>query len=279
MYEAQFMELYKRLGVVDESDHGVPLHKHCDKRGECWEAIADRTPPAHLGERSHISLPWVGPNYCEAKLLVVGENLNECGGLNAATMLVREATREMMGRSRRVFKGGKCENGKLYRGTLFYFIVGCYVAALIPEHLSRPSLSDHSGFQSEQLVASVYDYIAYTNQVKCSPSGERSRPSSRMWENCGNRILKEEIKILNPEKILVLGIQNNRYFLGAKVLDSEPHWTAFGSAGKVLASNCSVAGCPVQVFAVPHPSYFRTKRDVVVEGLVDAVRQLSGSRE
>ena len=274
MYETQFMELYRRLGVVTETNQGVPLHTNCGCREACWRVIAGRTPPPQSGERSHISLPWVGSNYGKAKLLVVGENLNECGGLGAVSSLVRQAQEKIRAGRRRIFKG-VYENGEKYNGTDLYFKAGSYVTALISEYLPELALPDEPRLSLGQLIAVAYDYIAYTNQVKCSPSGKKSSASPEMWKACGRHILKEEINILKPEKILILGVQNNKYFFGTSVLDSEPKWSPYGTGGTVFACDCSLDGRSLRVFAVPHPSYFRAKRETIRAALADAVDKLS----
>jgi hypothetical protein len=208
-------------------------------------------------------------------LLVVGENFNECGGLDAASSLVRKAQGELREGKHRVFAESKSPNHKPYKGTFFYFNAGYYVTALIRKHLPEPALSEDPQLPSGQLIASAFDYIAYTNQVKCSPRGERSRPSPEMWNACGKHILREEVAILKPERILILGVQNNKYFFGTRVLDSEPRWSPFGSGGTVFAGNCSLDGRSLQVFAVPHPSYFRTKKETVYAALADAADKLN----
>ena len=41
-----------------------------------------------------------------------------------------------------------------------------------------------------------------------------------MWERCGSHILKKELAILKPARLLILGTSDNAWYLSEHVLDS-----------------------------------------------------------
>ena len=78
-------------------------------------------------------------------------------------------------------------------------------------------------YPSKEEICKAYDYIAISNAIKCSPcDNKRSRPTYSMWDNCPSYILKQEIEILKPKTILVLGVQDNFNCLIYKLPD-EPN--------------------------------------------------------
>ena len=74
-----------------------------------------------------------------------------------------------------------------------------------------------------------------------------------MWEHCGNYILKNEIELLQPNKILVLGNSDNFNYLNYKVLDKV---ISLKWKGKVGIGNGYVNKKPVELIVVPHPASF-----------------------
>lgn len=61
------------------------------------------------------------------------------------------------------------------------------------------------GYPEPKDVAAAFEWIAFTEHVKCAPRGGKSKPTVAMWERCGAHILREELLLLEPEHILVLG--------------------------------------------------------------------------
>lgn len=71
-----------------------------------------------------------------------------------------------------------------------------------------------------------------------------------MWENCGNFILKQEINLLQPKKILILGNSDNFYFLNQKILDTPV--TLQWSEGIGIGEG-TVNDKMIELIVVPHP--------------------------
>lgn len=73
----------------------------CFNREDCWKNAPDRVPPDD-NDWSIVSQPWVGSRYEELRLVAIGENLNEYGGLNALVELIEEAKELILDGYRRV---------------------------------------------------------------------------------------------------------------------------------------------------------------------------------
>jgi hypothetical protein len=259
MYDQALTHLYQTLGLVTSTANGLPLHLHCEYRESCWRDNLHRTPPADK-EWAQIYLPWIGSKYEQERILVVGENMNECGGLSAARDLMKQARCEILKGKHRVFGSGS------YRGSMLWYNLGYYSLSLLRDR-DEFELSGQIDVSNE-MVAGAYDLVAFTNHVKCSPIGEKSEPTPEMWNKCGIHILSREISILAPRVILLLGVQENMWFLSNHVFTiPESSWSRYGCVNKCAAT---LGGAEYQIFAVPHPSYFKAKRTSVLEDLLKA---------
>jgi hypothetical protein len=58
---------------------------------------------------------------------------------------------------------------------------------------------------SPELASSFLEQIARVQTVKCSPLGDRSRPSREMIRRCPPRFLIPELRVLRPGVLLCLG--------------------------------------------------------------------------
>ncbi len=254
----------------------MPLHQNCERASKCWQSIPEDRYPKSESHCNRITLPWVGGDYRTSRVLVIGENFYEMGGLNACTDLVNDAMNLMIrDNKKRIFGGGKTSTGKTYGGTFFYYRMAHYSGALVRFLETGNSIPDFSEFTEPNRIARYFDNIAYTNHIKCSPLGNRSRMSAEMWSQCGKHILSEEIEILEPKWIIVLGKANNAYYLKQFVsnLGRRCDGAVSGFVGEIRKKS-------VNILVVPHPSYFRYKVAEVATALVDAasaVALVSGS--
>src|SRR4030042_3727589 len=208
--QEQYIELYKSLGLMEstEREKGFPLHQRCEKAEKCWSKAQERR-PNELDYWNSIYAPYFGAKYEETRLLVVAENMNECGGWNAIDELVRDAKKEIFDGHSRVRFGNPW---KTYRGSYLWHRLGAYGAAFAERlDVLKDILWLKNGFPSFPDVCKGFDYLAYTNHVKCSPKGSRSKPTGEMWDNCGRHILPREIELADPSFILVLGTSSNRW--------------------------------------------------------------------
>jgi hypothetical protein len=244
--DQQFKNLYEKLGLIKSDGTMITLHSDCPFSDKCWKNIQDRK-PVKEGKFWTITRPWVGENYEDFRLLVVGINMNEYGCYDCAIELVNQAKKE--------YEEGYTKNfmTETYSGTFLFHRMASYVNALIEkEGIYKPNWGN-DGFPSKQDLIKSFDFFAFTNHIKCSPIEENSKPTYEMWENCGRFILKNEINVLEPSKILVLGKEENFYYFNQKVLD-EPislEWKGNIGLGKGHINNKQV-----EIIVVPHPASF-----------------------
>ena len=254
-YQAELDRMYSSLGVLN-----VPLEKKCKHSTSCWKGLEERMWKDDFEGKydkneeyeAHLSVPWIGESYDVSKLLFVGINLYDYGGYWAQKMFVDGAITQILKGSRRI-KTGNTD----YPGTSYWHRIPAYAVAILEKaNLMKPTWGADQ-FPSKEDTANAFEYLSMTNSVKCSPrklpdiENDRSKPTRDMWENCPRFILKEEIEILKPEKILVLGNSDNIKFFNSKVLDSP--WT-FKNYPLTLKGKGKIKGRDVEIYVVPHPS-------------------------
>lgn len=205
-----FRQLYKSLNLIDDENKLVTLHKDCPFSCECWKKAKDRMPASNDGFWT-VTRPYIGDHYSDLKLLVFGENFNEYGSYYGALKLITEAKKQLKTSKKITFKSST------YKGTIFYHRIALYAHAIVQIENLFESQSEHP---TPQKIAQSLNYIAFTNHVKCSPIGNNSEQTTEMWDNCGNFILKNEIKIMKPKIILVAGKIDNFNYFNHKVLDA-----------------------------------------------------------
>lgn len=261
------LQLFRQAGVVLEGEErALDLPVHCAFASACWAGDARRP----TGPLAHISLPFIGKSYAAGRLVVVGENLHGDGGLLEIENLVPRAQSELRSRMRVRFGNDFSE----YPGSFLFHHVGAYSATVLRtagvEPFRSATWSASDGVPRDLLIRSL-DFVAFLNHVKCSPKaarGDRSKPNAIMWERCGAAYLKEELAVLAPTVIIVLGL-------------SENSWRVCGLVGGLTASWRRDPWVERQtrpgldVLAVPHPSYYRAKwREVCAE--IEEARQRHG---
>ena len=248
--QATLLNLYRAKGVVSLDGNALPLHAHCSNAIGCWRGCERRIPS---GAQSQLSLPWIGPRYCQARLLAIGENLYEAGGLHKLEELVRAARQELSEVTRMRVRFGS--QWKTYRGSLVWHHVGAYAATILRSRGVEPfasmSWKPGEGVPRTATIA-AYDFIAYTNHVKCSPNGDFSRPSQVMWDTCGRHFLRNELEILEPDMVLVLGSANNGWRVREQALGYESRLRCVGR--HVRQDKLWHDGRAIEMVTVPHPS-------------------------
>lgn len=247
-HNPDFIGLYTGLNLLNRRVQEVSLHQKCEHRQACWANAVDRFPPEDQGWSS-ITQPWVGHRYEELRLVVIGENFNECGGFDALVELTGKAKDLIADGWRRVRFGNSF---KKYPGSLLWHRIGCYAAAFGEAlGVDQPKWGNN-GYPDSKDASSAYDLISFVEHIKCSPVGDKSKPTGKMWENCGAHILKKELQLLAPEHILILGTSNNAWAMREKVFDSGWHETT--QTGTVTRAKCAIDGKPVTAWVVPHPT-------------------------
>lgn len=245
-----FRRLYSELRFIDVKGNPLPLYSSCCYGNDCWSGPYESKDRKPADDRdAAISRPWVGSQYPKLGLLVVGINQNQCGGDDSLDNLVTEARKELSGGDKKV----TFQNPE-YRGTFLWHRIGCYATAFLEAKGIYDREIDVDGYPRKEKVEFAYDYIAYTNHVKCSPNEDNSKPSNGMWEHCGHHVLRREIALLKPTDILLLGKGENLIRLqSARILDC-PLDLVPSANGLVRRAKSSIGGMPIRVFVVPHPT-------------------------
>ncbi len=246
-----FLSLYSDLGVV-VGPNGVPLHERCIHCQECWTGAKHRFPS---GPDSHISYPWIGPEYLRSRLLVLGINMNSHGGLNAINKLVLSAQGQILNGKKKLFPDKKTG----YRGGIMHHRVGCYSAIYLQ---SKGIIQSEAtkGMPTKKCISESFNYISFTNQIKCSPDDEkrkkpskqRSKPTQEMWINCNKYILKKELSILLPKCVFIIGNSDNSEYFKNQILDSGYKHTQ--RSGAVTYQKGSIDNRDIDIFVFPHPA-------------------------
>lgn len=247
---------YEQLGLV-QSGRPQLLHEACSRASGCWAGCEERKAVAPHAEWAHLSRPWIGSRYGALRLVAVGINPYEAGGLDLLQALIPEAQGQIeAGQRKTIQRLG-------YPGTLLFHRVGVYLARLVMQFGPRDEEAP------APTPATAFEWAAFLNHVKCSPLGDRSQPSEAMWASCGRHILREELTILQPRLLLVLGNGDNLWALSNRVLDREP--VLLGAEGQARALTGELEGRKIGMISVPHTSAFGGTR----ESLADEVTRLA----
>jgi len=236
---------YEKIGLVAADGRGLALHRACPNASVCWKGCENRM-PSDDPNRSAVALPFVGKQYDELRLLVLGINQNDWGGLGALDQLVADARAEIRTGRTRVFQNPE------YSGSPLWHRVGCFGAAFAEAAGLMSSHAMESELPTFIEVDAAYEFLAFTNHVKCSPTGDRSKPTEAMWAQCGQLVLPDEVRALNPRHILVLGLGENALALSTSGLKAQ--WSARGMNQRLLRGSVGLGGEQVPAYAVAHPS-------------------------
>jgi hypothetical protein len=263
-YKQKLEKLYSSLEVLN-----VPLETKCKHCKTCWSGIEKRMWKDGTG---YIYSPWIGNSYDELKMLVLGINMNSHGGYDAATGLAEYSKEAVLNGKRKInFDNDPSD----YAGTFYWHRVPAYIVAFLEnESIMKPTWKS-DGYPSNEDTSKAFNYFAITNSIKCSPrklssiQNDRSKPTNQMWENCGGFILKEEIKILKPEKVLICGTSDNASYFINKVLDSP---CDFNTNKLVQNGLGKIDGRELEIFIVPHPTSFGGNSVKIMKSIVSLLK-------
>lgn len=203
--EKQLHDFYKSENIFN-----VPLHTTCKFCNNCWNGIENKKRDIENSkeeEKSKIYKPYIGDKYNDFKLLIVGINMNNHGGYEEQKNIAVEACRLLSEEGLKKLNFGNEE----YAGSLYWHRIASY-AVVYTDNAKLTTENWANDAPPEDSIALAFDYFAITNSIKCAPKnlnkGDRSQPTTEMFMNCPSYILKKEIEILKPTKILVLGKEN-----------------------------------------------------------------------
>lgn len=187
-------ESYEARGLIGTED-SLPLYEACTCGEECWRGVNDQQPEA---ANAGVSLPWVGEQFHEARVVIIGINLRGYGGLMANWEI---KTGRNLGTSGEL--GALAQGHLKVNNSMFAFAMGSYAAAVVGSldgHL--PSTEE---LPTPQHAGAALASCAFLQAVKCSPDSAQSRPTQAMCENCPREFLVEELRMLGPSALIVLG--------------------------------------------------------------------------
>lgn len=231
-------QLYEKRGFGSPSGGWKPLRASCKLAPECWHNIDEP-------DDSVISRPWVGSDYGSLGLVAIGVNFNGGGAIDLADQYVRDAKAEIeMDRKRVYFEEGD------YGGTMFWYRLGCYAALFARASGLMAIRYESDGYPTGESISRAFEYIAFLNQIKCSPPRNDARPTAAMWRNCGQHVLTDELRLLKPRSIMVLGLGSFWEFVG-RIPPTYP--PKIDRIGKVLRTTIALDGSSLPVFATYHP--------------------------
>lgn len=265
MFDEAIVSAFVEAGVLAHDRSPVHLPTACPSAAECWHGID------HRGyEQGHpateVSVPWVGKRYTDGRLLVVLENLRNFGGFDlrddppleggtGMRWLVKLARKDLAANRRRLF-GRK---GSAQGSTAVWTRAAEYAAVWLAFAGMGTDVPD-GGLVPSSVLVDAFPWFALTQHVKCSPQSNRSRPSAAMWELCGARVLRREVALLQPRRVLIVGASNNSRAFRSHVVtgQSRRHHeqrVLLGSRTARLTHEVveSEHG-PVEVLVVPHPA-------------------------
>ena len=208
----ELLALYRRTGVLS-NEYGLcldwPLYWSCPSAHTCWEGL---DVPLESNECNRIQLTYVGPLYGTEteRLLVVGLNLNEAGGLAELEREVRLAQGDLRRGAKRIDF-----DAPGYAGTLFWHRVAAYSCLWLDQgefsrnhwHIEGEEVmvGDRPLAESTDALDEVWYRLALTEAIKCSPDGDRSSPSDAMRSECPPRFFAKEMAIVAPKALMVIG--------------------------------------------------------------------------
>jgi hypothetical protein len=175
-------DAYAEHGLFD-GDMARALDCDCPDAGACWDGVPNRHRPPR--DEASISVPWIGPRYRPGGIAALAINQNAYGGLGALWWIRRGANEAL--------RDGKRKN--------FDIGAGSYLAVA---HDSLTGARLEKRVIPEQ-AADAWDGSALLEAIKCSPRWAASRATGAMWRNCPPRYLLDELRLIAPRVLLVIG--------------------------------------------------------------------------
>ena len=243
--------LYHRAGVLSDNGFAPALASLCPHRRGCWQDCTrlgdDGTQLSEDCDDGSIFFPWIGREYREGGVCVVGWNLNHRGhhwfGLAEEWVIARRSA-AALGNGSSTVDGSRFA----YRSMAAAAAVREAMRGVSPVARPRPSA-----------LATELEHVARVQAVKCSPRGHRSNPSNAMNHACPPFFLANELRILKPSALIVCGLVTRDAALPAirdLDIDDKRSWLRKTTRGYGRRQSMTAWG-PLDVFVMWHPSYTR----------------------
>ncbi len=140
---------------------------------------------------------------------------------------------------------------------------------------SDPHAEALANMQPQQL-ADGWDRIAFLEAIKCAPQRPRSEPYPEMFEVCPPTYLADELEILRPKTVLVLG--RSRLRDAVRPLLRNRFNLEWGTHPPGLeADQAMIAGESVTILCVNHPSARPAAVSLSLRSLIDLRQRLASA--
>ena len=255
MYKCQLTDVYKKRGVGTDK-----LRYCCDKATSCWQTKTHDKLRVRRNE-GFITYPYIGERYHTNGLVVIATNHRDIHGkLTGPLKDHRSICKEING---------------LDDGFYFYKNLARYVIVLLSNKIFNSDGTETKKYWDASKKA--LQKIALVQAVKCNPcrrKKDQNQPTSQMWNNCPKYILSDELRVLKPGIILILGITNHDKKLDSlKALgyDQEPQMDKKHSVryySFVKKSSKRLLGRHIDVYVANHPSHAGRSIDKICEDLL-----------
>jgi hypothetical protein len=180
------MRLYSDRGLLDVTNP-QPLCEICPNAEPCWNTARDAL------REGEMCLPWIGPRYKAGGVAIVAVNPNLA--TEDASELLLEHWISYDRHIATLRRGDEYdERSRFAYGA--YRSAAALLDALAGERVVRR--------RPEELADAVLS-TARLQAVKCVPKRASSTPTSDMWRHCPGMLLADELDVLRPGAVLVLG--------------------------------------------------------------------------
>jgi hypothetical protein len=238
----RLLRLYARRGLSSAGVKPVALCDICPHARSCWAGLprrAFRRPTRGGPQDGGIVLPWVGPEYRPGGVVVVGINPNVAQ--RDPTSLDLEHGISWEHYVNRTFAQGRLtEDGSRFGGD------STRTAGLVLDSLERRPIRDRSPCE----LTDVLKQTARLQTVKCVPKTEVSTPTGEMTIRCPSFLLRDELKILRPARIVTFGAVARA---GTKRLNG--YAPVPTRASRLVRGTLTIDRLAISVYHLDHPRY------------------------
>jgi hypothetical protein len=182
-------------------------------------------------------LPWIGPQYPQRRILLVGINSRDDGNALAEVDAIDWILPALRGGRRQV--GGRSS---------FHFRAAAAADAVARSQDGRPLDAE----PAPQKVADVLMAIARVQAAQCSPLGGRRGPTPEMIGNCPPLLLAPQLEVLDPRVVIALG---HPAHVGVQRAVPVRWWSPWDENEECFARGvATIADRHATVFALHHPA-------------------------
>jgi hypothetical protein len=257
----RLLGLYRERGLLPDG-LDLSLQVWCPNKDECWR---DCPPPKDsVGmANSGITIPWLGRGYFETRIVLLGMNFDNYGGIAGHYNICEDHIRSM--------EAGR--RGKA--GFAFSRNAMLYLRAALASLDDGPVPTDPHEVPNEAL-AHLWERCAFIETVKCAPGTKSSQPTDAMFRNCPEFLLGDELAILEPSVILLFG--------RSRLRDEVRRWSV-PEAGRgaeqgphIERDRALIDGRSVELISLNHPSAHANDVQASLDQLARSLTQTSAAQ-